>query len=184
MIPKSLVAKIIYEYHECRGNPGVTKTVNMIQRYFLFQRLQSSVCSHIRTCKLCTPFLPNRIRTRPIHPEIPQIPFYIICLDTIGRPPTTSKGNCYALTCMDLLTHNLITVPMKNKSADEVTMAYLKKILPISSHSVYILQDNGTEFRNKQLIDTFKILGVKPIYYPLQFITLAAMGNLKIPITS
>ena len=35
-IPRSLVAKIINEYHECRGHKGVTKTVNMIQRYFWF----------------------------------------------------------------------------------------------------------------------------------------------------
>ena len=65
---------------------------------------------------------------------------------------------------MDLLTSYAITVPMKSKSADEVTMTYLKRVLLINSYSVYVLQDNGTEFRNKQLVDTFKSLGVKPIY--------------------
>ena len=58
----------------------------------------------------------------------------------------------------------LITVPMKSKSADEVTMTYLKRVLPTSSCSIYILQDNGTEFGNRQLMDTFKCLGIKPIY--------------------
>ena len=154
----------MYKYHECRGHPGVTKTVNMIQRYFCFQGLRSSVYNHIRTCKLCTQFLPNRIRTRPIHLEIPKIPFYTICLDTIGRLLTTSKGNCYALTCMDLPTSYLITVPMKSKSADEVTMAYLERVLPTSSCSIYVLQDNRTKFRNRQLVDTLKCLGIKPIY--------------------
>ena len=126
--------------------------------------MQSFVYSHIRTCKLCIQILPNRIRTRPLHLEIPKIPFYTICLDTIGRLPTTLKGNCYALTCMNVLMSYLITVLRKSKLADKVTMAYLKKVLPISSCSMYILQDNGTEFRNKQLVDTFKSLGVKPIY--------------------
>ena len=56
---------------------------------------------------------------------------------------------------MDLFTSYLITVPVKSKAADKV--AYLKKVLPISSCSMYILQDNETEFRNKQLVDTFKI---------------------------
>ena len=96
VIPRSVVAKIIYEHHECRGHQGVTNTVNMIWRYFWFQGLWSSVYSHIRTCKLCIQFLPNRIRTRPLNLEIPKIPFYTICLDTIGRLPTMSKGNCYA----------------------------------------------------------------------------------------
>ena len=62
------------------------------------------------------------------------------------------------------LTSYLITVPMKSKSADEVTMAYLKRVLLTSSCSVYVLQDNGTEFRNRQLVDAFKCLGFKPIY--------------------
>ena len=90
-----------------------------------------------------------------------------------------SKGNCYALTCMDLFMSYLITVLMKSKSADEVTIAYLKKVLPVSSCSMYILQDNGTEFRNKQLVDTFKSLGVS------QFtqipITLMAGETQKLP---
>ena len=30
VIPRLLVANIIYEYHEFRSHPGVTKTVNMI----------------------------------------------------------------------------------------------------------------------------------------------------------
>ena len=154
----------MYKYHECRGHPEVTKTVNMICRYFWFKGLRNSVYNHIRTCKLCTQFLPNRIRTRLLHLDIPKIPFYTICLDTIGRLPTTSKGNCYALTCMDLLTSYLITVPMKCKSTDKVTTAYLKRVLLTSSCSIYILQDNGTEFRNRQLVDTFKCLGIKLTY--------------------
>ena len=165
----------MYKYHECRHHPGVTKTVNMICRFFWFKELRSSAYNHIRTCKLCAQFLPNRIRTRSLHLDIPKIPFYALCLDTIGRLLTSSKGNCYALTCMDLLTSYLITFLMKSKSADKVTMAYLKKVLPTSSCSIYVLQDNGTKFRNRQLVDTFKCLGIKPIYsspyYPM------VMGN-------
>ena len=112
----------MYKYHEHRGHPGVTKTVNMIQRYFWFQGLRSSVYNHIRKCKLCVQFLLNRIRTRPLHLEIPKIHVYTICLDTIGRLLTMSKGNCYALTCMDLLTSYLVTVLMNSKSVDEVTI--------------------------------------------------------------
>ena len=43
-------------------------------------------------------------------------------------------------------------------------MVYLKEILPKTSCSLYILQDNGTEFKNDHLISTFKSLGIKRIY--------------------
>ena len=43
-------------------------------------------------------------------------------------------------------------------------MAYLKEILPKTLCSLYILQDNGTEFKNDHLISTFESLGIKQIY--------------------
>ena len=57
-----------------------------------------------------------------------------------------SKGNKYALTFMCLLTSYLIAVPLKSKTAEEVTMAYVKHILHTISCSTFILQENGTEF--------------------------------------
>ena len=99
-----------------------------------------------------------------MHLEIPQVPFAGCAVNTIGLLPTMSKGNRYALNFMYLLTSYLIAVPMKSKTAEEVTMAYVKHILHTTSCSRFILQDNGTEFKNSQLIATFKSLGIKPIY--------------------
>ena len=65
---------------------------------------------------------------------------------------------------MCLLTLYLTAVPLKSKTAEEVVMTYIKHILPITSCSTLILQDNGAEFKNSQLITTFKSLGIKPIY--------------------
>ena len=43
-------------------------------------------------------------------------------------------------------------VPLISKTVDEVSMAYIKEILPKTLCSKFILQDNGTEFKNDQLI--------------------------------
>ena len=43
-------------------------------------------------------------------------------------------------------------------------MAYIKHILPMTSCSTFILQDNSTEFKNSQLVATFKLFGIKPIH--------------------
>ena len=99
-----------------------------------------------------------------MHLEIPQVSFAGCAVDTIGLLPMTSKGNKYTLTFMCLLTSYLIAVPWKSKTTAEVTMAYIKHIVPTSSCSTFILQDNGTEFKNSQLVTTFKLLGIKPIY--------------------
>ena len=43
-------------------------------------------------------------------------------------------------------------------------MAYVKEILPKTLCPKFILQDNGTEFKNEQLMSVFDSLGVKLIY--------------------
>ena len=99
-----------------------------------------------------------------MHPKIPQVPFAGCTVDTIRLLPTMSRGNKYTLTFMCLLTSYLITVPLKSKTTEEVTMAYIKHILPATSCSTFILRENGTEFKNSHLVTTFISLGIKPIY--------------------
>ena len=48
--------------------------------------------------------------------------------------------------------------------ADEVSMAYMNEILPKTSCSKFILQDNGTEFKNDQLMSMFDTFGINHIY--------------------
>ena len=62
-----------------------------------------------------------------MHLDIPNIPFAGCAVDTIDMLPTTSKGHRLMLTFICLLTSYLITVPLKTKKAEEITMAYLMK---------------------------------------------------------
>ena len=44
-------------------------------------------------------------------------------------------------------------------------MAYIKEILPKTLCPKFILQDNGTKFKNKQLMSVLDTLGIKHIYH-------------------
>ena len=87
--------------------------------------------------------------------EILQVPFASCAMGSIGQLPTTSKGNRFALTFICLLTSYLITVPLKTKTTDEVSMIYVKEILPITSCGKFILHDNSMEFKIEQLMYVF-----------------------------
>ena len=73
--------------------------------------------------------LPNISCHPQLHLEIPKFPFIYIAIDTIGKLPTTSSGNRYALTCIDLLASYDKVVPMPDKTAESVVEAYLSGIL-------------------------------------------------------
>ena len=96
-----------------------------------------------------------------MHLEIPQVPFASCAMESIGQLPTTSKGNRFTLTFICLLTSYLITVPLKTKTADEVSMGYIKAVLPKTSCSKFILEDNGTEFKNELLKSIIVTLGIQ-----------------------
>ena len=136
----------------------------MMRCYFWWIGIWKDVHQHTNTCKLCIQFLLNRVYMQLMHLEIPQVPFTSCATDCTGPLPASSKGHRYTLTFIFLLTSYLITLPLKTKTADEVSMAYIKEILPKTSCPKFILQDNGTELKNEQLMTVFDSLGIKWIY--------------------
>ena len=98
-----------------------------------------------------------------LHLEIPKVPFACIALDTIGKLPTTFKGNRYALSCIDLLM-SYIAVPILNKAAESVVEAYFSGIPSRTSVSIVCLSDNGSELKNSQMNTILAQLGIKQIF--------------------
>ena len=136
----------------------------MIRCYFWWVGDPRDIHQHINSCQLCIQFLPNWLYTLPMYLEIPKVPFTGCAMDCIGPLPATSNGNRHALTFICLLTSYLITVPLKSKTVDKVSMAHIKEILPKTLCSKFILQDGGMEFKNDQLMSVFNTLGIKCIY--------------------
>ena len=112
--------------------------------------MQKHIKYHISNCITCSKNLPNVSCHLQLHLENPKVPFACIAIDTIGKLPTTSSGNRYALTCIDLLTSYIITVTMQDKTAESVVEAYLSGILSRARASMVCLLDNGSELKNSQ----------------------------------
>ena len=126
--------------------------------------MRRDVKYHINNCVTCSKNLPNTSCHPQFHLEIPKVPFACIAIDTIGKLPTTSSGNRYALTCIDLLTSYIIAIPMPNKTTDSVVEAYLSGILSRAGASMVFLSDNGSELKSSQMNTVLKQLGIKCIY--------------------
>ena len=82
--------------------------------------MQRDLKYHISNCITCSKNLLNVSCHPQLHLEIPKVPFMCTAIDTIGKLPTTSLGNRYALTCIDLLTSYIIAVPMPDKTAESL----------------------------------------------------------------
>ena len=82
-----------------------------------------------------------------------------------------SKGHCYALTVVDMLTGFVFCALLKSKKAEEIVQVYLNEVHYRFGGSRKILSDNGTEFKNKMFQEVSKKLGCEvrtysPPYQP------------------
>ena len=76
-------------------------------------------------------------------------PMEFVSMDLIGEfHPPSSKGNRYALTAVCMLTGYTFCIPIKNKSAEEIVMAWRNHIAFPFGVCRKLLMDNGTEFKN------------------------------------
>ena len=130
IVSRKLTSLIIVEFHNGKGHQGISHTVNMIRHYLWSVGICKNIHQHICNCQLHIQCLPNWLYTQPIHLEILKVPFAECAMDCIGPLPATSKGSRHTLTFICLLTSYLIMVPLKSKIVDEISMAYIKEILP------------------------------------------------------
>ena len=80
-------------------------------------------------------------------------PMEFICINLIGEfHPSLLKGNRYALPAVCMLTGFTFCIPIKNKSAEEVIMAWRNHISFPFGVCRKLLTDNGMEFKMNCLI--------------------------------
>ena len=130
----------------------------------LMERYETRCKNHINSCITCCKNLPKTAEHPQLHLEIPKVPSACIPIDTIGKLPTTSSGNRYTLTCIDLQTSYIIAVPIPNKAAESVVEAYLLGILSRTGAYMVCLSDNGSELKNSQMNTVLRQLGIKHIF--------------------
>ena len=116
-------------------------------------------------CKTCATCMLHKLENVKFEKKIfkPSLqPMDFICMDLIGEfHPPTSCGHHYALTAVCILTGFTWCIPLKTKTAEEVTKAYLDHIYSNFGGSVKIMMDNGTEFKNKLFKEVIEKLGTE-----------------------
>ena len=91
-----------------------------------------------------------------------------ICMDLVGPiTPTSTRGNRYILTVVDMLTGYTMAIPIQNKAAKTVVTAYRDHVYCIFGGSSSMLTDNGTEFKNEDMDSICNKLDIKRVFTPV-----------------
>ena len=96
--------------------------------------------------------------------EIPDRPFDKIAIDLVMEFKTSTSGNKHILTIIDHLTGWQEAFPIPDKSADTIVSTFINEYLPVHMCSLYILSDNGTEFKRSLMGQVLQQLGIDRIF--------------------
>ena len=158
--------------HDEMGHNGTHRTYTLLKRLYYWKGLKPSVEKHIKMHHQCQRRNKQVVKYAKLHFDVATFPMQFISMDLIGEfhPPTIRK-NRYALTVICMLMGYVFCVPLKTKTAEEVTQAYIDNVYSKFGGSMKILCDYGTEFKNKIFEQVARELGVKyklytPPYHP------------------
>ena len=161
-LPNVLVFQVLQTPHDDLGHNGFPRTYAALKRVFYWKFMKEDTRKYCKTCATC---MLHKVENEKFERKIfrPSLqPMDFICMDLIGEfHPPTSCGHRYALTSVCMLTGFTWCVPLKTKTAEEVTKAYLDHIYSNFGGSVIIMMDNGTEFKNKLFKEVIEKLGTE-----------------------
>jgi hypothetical protein len=163
LVPVSLRAYILNRYHglPVTGHMGRRRTHNQVSAFFWWQGMYKDIAKWVAACLTCK----KRKTPRNMHAGVPSAvststrPWETVALDIVSAKPS-KEGYVKILTILDTFTRYVITVPLKSKTAEEVSKALMNNLFCVFGRPDNILTDDGKEFINGALRAVNKRWGV------------------------
>lgn len=154
--------QLIEKFHDnpiFGGHCGQTRLLKKLRASYMWKHMSRDVANFTRTCHKCQK---NKIKIKRPEPLVitptPQKPFDIVCIDTIGKFPTSSEGHEYAVTIQCELTKYIVIIPIINKEAATVAACIVKNFILVYGPMKEIRTDMGTEYKNQVFENLTKLL--------------------------
>ena len=161
-LPSILTFQVLQTAHDDLGHNGFPRTYAALKRVFYWKGMKEDIRKHCKTCATCQLHKLENVKfeRKIFKPSLQPMDF--ICMDLIGEfHPLTSCGHRDALTAVCMLTWFTWCAPLKTKTAEEVSKAYMNHIYSNFGGSIKILTDNGMEFKNKLFKEVVEKLGTE-----------------------
>jgi len=158
-LPPSLIGVLLSLTH-LLGHQGLTRMLKDMQSYY-FSHMSSVTKKFVSRCHPCfLTYKSSRKQTVGFYP-VPTRAFEEIILD-LAENLNKSGGYSHLLIMVCVLTDFTIIIPLKDKTASEISRAILNSVL-INYNVERIHSDNGPGFRSTHWCETMAAFGIKII---------------------
>ena len=142
--------RLAMEMHNTTGHFGRRRTINLLMTKYWWHDLPATVDRLVSACPAC-----NRVgarftvRSPQLHPLPIEGLFYRWGVDLAGPFGKSKRGNQYVMVCVEHYSKFMVLVPLPDKTAATVAMAWKLAVLGIFGSCAEVLTDNGTEFKGE-----------------------------------
>ena len=146
-----LQQKIIAEFHDTpiSGHMAAKKTLERLQRFFYWPRMDREVDMFCKSCLTCKRFK-RRTVARPTGSQpypIPDYPWQVLCMDMKSGLPTTSRGVNAFWVFVDKLTRRGHVVPCSTTiTAPELARLFFDNVFKHHGIPEVIISDRDSRF--------------------------------------
>jgi transposase InsO family protein len=170
-VPEELQEEIIRQHHDdpVHGHPGVSRTMELIQRNYQFKNMKDKVSSYIKKCADCQK---NKHSTHAPYGEmqpmeLPTEPWTDISMDFVtglpwSKDPTTGLAYDSILVIVDRFTKYAIMVPFRRDYTAQ-QLAYVLKDRLIREHGIprTIISDRDKLFTSNYWATLMAEIGIQ-----------------------
>jgi len=167
VIPKNLINTILKAYHESifSGHFGITKTLAKLKLKYHWNNMIKDTTKFINSCVSCQ-LVKNPIGKTPgLLQPIPidsGKPLQRLTFDYLGPlPPSHGKKYLIVATCN--ATKMAFAKAVANATGAE-TIKFLMELITSYGVPKYFCSDRGTHFKNKEVEETCKLLGITQVF--------------------
>ena len=166
VVPKAVRVQLLEELHDApySGHRGVTKTVELVAKFYWWPKMRSEIQHHVRTCATCQ-FTKSRLvkpggQLQPL--PIPEDRWEAIAMDFITDLPCTKSGKDAILVFVDRLTRMVLFAPC-TKDIDALGTAKLLRDYVFCNHGLprSIVSDRDPRFTSKVWTELMRLLGTR-----------------------
>lgn len=163
LVPKGVRWHILKACHDDIGHFSLEKTLDRIQKSYLFPKMKKFVSKYVQSCLECAHSkIPSGKKSGYLHP-IPKIPkpFHTLHADHLGPFNISKRKNKYLLVIIDSYSRFIIK-PVKNTKAFTTIRAF-KEYFATFGCPVRLITDRYSSFTGKKFENFLKEVGVKHV---------------------
>jgi transposase InsO family protein len=170
-VPEELQEAIIREHHDdpVHGHPGVTRTMELIQRNYSFQKMKDKVTNYVRKCADCQK---NKHGTHAPYGEmqaleLPDEPWTDVSMDFItglpeSRDPVTRLKYDSILVVVDRFTKAIEVIPFqRNYTAVQLGHVINDRVIRYHGIPKTIISDRDKLFTSNYWATLMSAIGIK-----------------------